>query len=252
VIKIFSINDVWRETVKIKYDRDAYTEEFTRKVLQPSNITKKDIILDVSAGTGLLSLDLIARGYNVECSDGDTDMIEKFREEAEIMGLETEARLISWAELLEEYDNRPKLIINRGNSLCYAATWRKEGFDAEESYYRIMEALRNFHTLLQTDGYLFQDCIKKGNEKRVSVFGTMTLDGKTYELEWERKSFQNEKRGEWITTLRNRDEEIRIVNHSYNITSENLTEMLETTEFKTIEPIKLDSEPLYQSFLARK
>ncbi|NQU98486.1 hypothetical protein HQ533_03390 [Candidatus Woesearchaeota archaeon] len=249
---MFNINDFWRETVNLAYNREKYTEEFISSILTPNNITKNDLIWDVSAGTGFLSLDLLERGYNVIFSDGDSDMIKQFAQEAERIGLEAESKLIHWEYLLEKYNKQPKLIINRGNSLGYAATWRKEGFDARESYTQVMNALNNFYKLLQPEGFLIQDCVKKGDEEHFYEFGTMTLEGKTCELEWERKSFPEEERSEWTIILRSHDKERQIMNNSYNITGESLTGMLEETGFRNIEPVNLETEQLYKAYLARK
>ena len=59
-------------------------------------------------------------------------------------------------------------------------------------------------------------------------------------------TFPEDQKSEWIVTLRN-DEEIRIVNPGYHITTDNLPELIEQAGFTVLKELTLENEPFYTS-----
>lgn len=144
------IGDVWEWCLSVEYDRQALLAGLTDWLGPPAGLR----ILDASCGSGFPALELRRLGYRVACSDGSAVMLERFRRNAEIAGLPTDAMRATWDELGTLLPGRFDVVLCRGCSLIYAGTWDSES-DPDPGALR--RSIRGLVGCLSPGGRLYLD-----------------------------------------------------------------------------------------------
>ena len=79
--------------------------------------------LDCAVGTGFGTINLLRKGHSIVCSDGSTEMLERFAINCSSAGLVNKSVHARWADLGCYFPQIFDLVMCRGNSLAYADTW---------------------------------------------------------------------------------------------------------------------------------
>ncbi len=112
------------------------------KVLDGRNV---HALLDVSIGTGGLTLPLADMGIQIFGSDLSQTMLDKCRVNAERRGLTVDLRISDFRALRERFDRQFDCVVSTGNSLPHV--------NNED----VMTALREMDALVRPGGYLYFD-----------------------------------------------------------------------------------------------
>lgn len=119
-------------------------------------------ILDTACGTGLPSLELRRRGYNIDCYDGELSMLEVFRQRAQMLGVDDTCSVVLWQDLQASIAKQYDCVLCLGNSLIYNNLWmgRSPEINLTESYDSVF---LNFRHVLKVGGYLYIDAPRSVN-----------------------------------------------------------------------------------------
>ena len=162
--------DLWDAFVyNFLYDKKKYVSEIL-SLFKKIGINKNSKILDSSAGTGFISLDLRKLGYNVECMDLMEDEIRVFKRKAKKLGVSSQIKKIAWKDIPKIYKNKKfDFIFCRGNSFIYAdGGWnKKQKVNIKSSLKSYENTLDIFYNQLNERGHLYVDKFPD-NEKPVN------------------------------------------------------------------------------------
>lgn len=125
---------------------DSIVREFSKR-----NATE---ILDCAAGTGFPALQLRQRGYNLDCSDMDQEMIRAFQGNAIEMAVSAKIECLEWSEL-DKLGKQYDFILCRGNSLVYDGSW--DGGQEIALANKIEKDITAMADRLRPGGYLYID-----------------------------------------------------------------------------------------------
>lgn len=125
-------------------DENKYTaiKKHWRKLLEGRKIST---FLDVSIGTGSLTLPLAEMGVALYGSDLSEAMLKRCKEKAEERGISIGLRRSDFRELILNFQEKFDCVGSTGNSLPYVSN--------EE----VMEVLEQMNGLVKTGGYLYFD-----------------------------------------------------------------------------------------------
>lgn len=137
----------------LMYDVKKYLKELLA-VFKEIGISKKSKILDVSAGGGFPSFELLRDGYQVDCMDAMQDEIDVFMGKAQKSKLKVNYKRGFWEELPKLYRDKYDLLMCRGNSFIYADHgWNQEiEIIPEKSLAKFLEILKIFYGSLRGGG----------------------------------------------------------------------------------------------------
>jgi len=114
------IGTVWELCMYFEFDR-AKTVDGIAEWLGPPPGPR---VLDCACGSGFPALGLIAKGYDVTCTDGSELMLAHFRRNARLEGLDVRPQQMLWEELPDRYAGQFDVVLNRGcGNYRYAGAW---------------------------------------------------------------------------------------------------------------------------------
>lgn len=136
-------------------ERDAITKEHWRRILDGKEI---HTLLDVSIGSGNLTLPLGELGVRLYGSDLSQPMLDKCQKNAVKKGIPIDLRNCDFRHLSVRFDQRFDCVASTGNSLAYVT-------NAE-----VCDTLEQMDALVKEGGYLYFDLrnwdkIQKNNER---------------------------------------------------------------------------------------
>ncbi len=149
-----SFAELWDICVyNLMYDINKYLKELL-VIFKGVGISKKSRILDVSAGGGFPSFELLQNGYQVDCMDAMQDEIDVFMSKVEKTNIKVNYKKGFWEELPKLYSDKYDLLMCRGNSFIYADHgWNQEiEIVPEKSLAKFSEILKIFHDSLRGGG----------------------------------------------------------------------------------------------------
>lgn len=120
--------------------------------------TKSKKILDCASGTGLPSLELQRRGWNVTCFDGDETMVAMYNKRAREMGVNSECRQLLWQHTADLLQSQYDYVLCLGNSLIYNNSWLGQNPTGDYAVYD--EIFTNFRQIVRIGGFLHIDAPK--------------------------------------------------------------------------------------------
>ena len=122
--------------------KDRITREHWEMLLEGKDICS---ILDVSIGSGSLTLPLAEMGYELSGSDLSEEMLERCRQKAQTRGLKVDLRACDFRRLTSRFDRTFDCVISTGNSLPYVPNDEITG------------VLEQMDALVRPGGYLYFD-----------------------------------------------------------------------------------------------
>jgi len=237
------------------YNSKDYVNEIL-ELFEKENINKKSNIIDTSSGTGFPSLELMERGYKIDCMDASDDEIEVFTRKAKEKKINVKCKKIFWKEIPENYEKENyDFAFCRGNSFIFAAGgWNKsQKVNQKESLQKYKEALKIFYDLLKNGGVLYIDKFKDTEKPHKTKVGNVFVGNKKYELLFYNEV--NKERKERYAAMLMKDEQGKeegLPNITYLLTGKELELMLKEVGFKKIEKINLKNEGHFDIWLAHK
>lgn len=205
-------------------------------------------VLDCACGTGLPSIDLRERGYEIDCSDADQLMLDQFRRNASERGVSDSVWRLRWNELSSlhtEYD----FVMCRGNSLVYASSWEHDEAPAA-SVNELERHIIDISVVVRPGGYLMVDA------PRTSSLAEAVYPATVFRGEWvlvkERVIFTGGYR-RWEQRVRIGSEETCFVRRSSNLVAATLAEILARNGYNSVRSVEVPGErSSYAVLLAQK
>ncbi|GAB4194741.1 MAG: class I SAM-dependent methyltransferase [Wenzhouxiangellaceae bacterium] len=134
--------EVWDQLI----DWDARAESEGKFFIEQLKARDKKTVLDVAAGTGFHSVQLLAAGFDVTSADGNAQMLVKAFDNARERGLILRSVHADWRWLNRDIHGKFDAIICLGNSFTHL-------FDEADR----RRALAEFYAALKHDGILILD-----------------------------------------------------------------------------------------------
>ncbi|HVX90131.1 MAG TPA: hypothetical protein VHC20_00525 [Candidatus Paceibacterota bacterium] len=248
--------ELWEMCVyKFLYNERAYCDEL-ETVFAANGITKDSKILDVAAGGGFPSLELIKRGYNVESSDGFADEVALYNRRATERGLSSVAKQVLWKDLLSAYEsNSYDLILCRGNSFVYAlGGWNSDiSIDPATALATYAETADIFKKLLRPGGLLYIDKFKDEEHSHRDQVAEITApgEGKQKLIFWTERLPEQKIRNASMVREQEDGTILATPNVSYDLTFPELESSLRSAGFSTVETLALAEDTIFDARLAR-
>lgn len=247
--------EIWDKCVYLLYDIEDFKTDLIQ-LYQKLGIHKGSKIIDVAAGAGFPSLDLMKGGYEITCTDGAEDMVELFNSKAAEAGITNRCRKALWLELPQIFNQEQfDLLMCRGNSFIYAdGGWnRHEMPDQERAIKSYTRTLQAFYDRLKSGGWVHLDKFKDsetGHEVKVSE---IKVNNKTTEdlVFWtQRDTAAKVRQAAMIRRVEGKRQSIP--NITYDLLGAELEQMMAEVGFVDIQKISLPSEKLFDIWVGRK
>jgi SAM-dependent methyltransferase len=145
------IGTVWELCMYFEFDQ-AKTLDGIAEWLGPPSGSR---VLDCACGSGFPALGLIARGYDVTCTDGSELMLGHFRRNARLQGLSVTPQRVLWQDLPTRYAGRFDVVLNRGGgNYRYAGAWDRGGLASRSA---MAEAIGQWVACVRPGGRFYID-----------------------------------------------------------------------------------------------
>ena len=155
------IGALWEICMSFEFDRDQ-TADGIAAWLGPPDARR---VLDSACGSGFPALELVARGYDVTCTDGSDLMLRHFRRNANLMGLDVVAVPALWAELPELFGGGFDVVLNRGGgNYKYAGAWEAERLPERGE---MLQAIQQWVACLKPGGVLYIDFAPESGDSTI-------------------------------------------------------------------------------------
>ena len=247
--------EIWDKCVYLLYDIKDFTSDL-EQLYQKLGIHKGSKIIDVAAGAGFPSLDLIKSGFEITCTDGADDMIELFNSKAAEADIISRCRKALWLELPELFSQEQfDLLMCRGISFIYAdGGWnRHEMPNPERAIKAYTETLAAFYSRLNKGGWVHLDKFKDEEiGHRIKVSEIKVKESPTEDLVfWTQRDVDSKVRQ--AAMIRETGENKQLIpNVTYDLTGAELEQMMAEVGFVDIQKISLPSEKLFDIWIGRK
>ncbi len=232
--------------------KEEVLRTFYKNLFQDKDIMN---VLDVSIGSGNLTLSLIENGLNVSGSDLSSEMLENCRIKAQNKGLEVELKQSDFRLVSNVFDKEYDLVMSTGNSLPYVKvddvliTLKEMDKLIRPSGYMYID-LRNWDKIVKEKQrfYLYNPFFDNNTRVNVTQVWDHNLDGTItfnilYTFEENNKIFQKEVFEECYNPL--------IRNDLINMIKSLNYEILETAMFPKLRNMPIEETDWYFIF-ARK
>jgi SAM-dependent methyltransferase len=215
------------------YDREVLSEAVAELVVR----RKCSSVFDCSCGTGLPALDLRARGFSVECSDADSEMLGEFRRNARERGLSDECSQYRWDQL-PSLDRQFQYVMCRGNSLVYADSWSSAA-DAAADEADIERSILGIASVVAPGGFLHVDA------PATSALGEVTypeIDFRGERVVVVERVVSNENHRRWELQISIGIQVLSFSRNSSNLTEVSLERLLRRNGFRSVQQVELRGE----------
>lgn len=242
---------------KLLYDSEAYLGEM-EDLFKTIGVTKKSSLLDTCVGPGFFSINLLENGYNLKTSDLSKSMIKPFESELKEKGIKHKVEISSWLNLGKHYKkNSFDMLFNRGNAFIYAGGgWNEEiKVNKKKFIEAYKKTLQVYYDLLKKDGYLYIDKFKDSEIPAKKVAAKLniksTKEKKDIVFYVERRPDDGTRWAQGLLRDSN-GHELGLPNIAYDLTENEMEDMLRETGFKEIKKLNLKTERHFVVWLAKK
>ncbi|MBU2576692.1 MAG: aminotransferase class V-fold PLP-dependent enzyme [Nanoarchaeota archaeon] len=250
--------DLWRlAEYKLLYNPEEYVNEI-EELFKNIGITKKSEILDTCVGPGFFCTELLEKGYNLKTADKSKEMIKPFLGVLKEKGIKHEVVQSTWLDLPKHFKkNSFDMLFNRGNTLIYAeGGWNeKKLVDKKKSLSTLKKTLQIYYDLLKKGGYLYVDKYRDSEVPTKKVVAKLNIKStgeiKDIIFSVERKPEKNVRYAQML--LRDKKgKEVGLPNMAYDLTEDEMEDLLKEVGFSSIKKIKLRNEKHFVVWLAKK
>ena len=253
-----NVAELWRLIEdNLLYNSEEYVDEI-EQLFKKLKLDKDSPMLDSCVGPGFLSCDLLKKGYNLKTSDKSKKMIELFEKELKENGIHHKTTISTWLNLKKHFKNNSfKMIFNRGNSFIFAGGGWNDDIQVDKNKFMMAyrKTLKNYYDLLKKGGYLYIDKFKDSEIPAKKVAARLniksTKEQKDIVFLVERKPEEGTRLAQGLLRDSQGNEE-GLMNKTYDLTENDMEDLLRETGFKEIKKLKLKSEKHFVVWLARK
>jgi SAM-dependent methyltransferase len=239
---------VWEVCLCLEYDKSSLVDGLDGLLSE----YRGKSILDCACGTGFAVLDLIKRGYRITCSDGSETMLQEFRRNSRRMEVEVAPHLIVWSDLASNFRGMFDVVMCRGSSLIYGASWEEEKESSEEI---IVDALMNFFQCLKPGGILYLDTTQKEylieSQEQIFDYPEIKINGVSYSLSYKQGIERDKKRRKWEGVLIKNGHRYSFTRYSLYLPHDELKDMMMTCGFTNIREVDVMGE-YYDVYIGEK
>ena len=242
---------LWESTIAF-----LYSEDYAEHLIEFLKDKKISTVLDCACGIGFPSIQVSKAGFDVICSDGYADMLERFQKNCQDAGVTIPVKHLTWSQLYTLYRTFD-IVLCRGNSIIYVDSWTHVLDPSIETVLNhIRFSLQKMYCLLNEGGFLYVD-ISSSREYAAGPrihedFGERVFDGEKVHLTWD-ITHDWDKRVRAVKSLRTIDG--IAYTHEYSgflLKHEELVEILTDVGFEKVEKIAFPGERLYDVYIAYK
>lgn len=248
--------ELWDKCVYgLLYNIGEYTQVI-EELFTKLGVTKQSDIIDVSAGGGFPSLDLIKDGYNITCTDGFQDEVDLFNKKSKSFELDTRCVNVRWENLHNTFQkNTFDFLFCRGNSFIYAGGGWNEMIEIEQdkSLSNYKQTLSTFYDLIKPNGWIYIDKFKDSETSHKEKVCEIKVGNNPNEdlIFWTQRFL--EKRMRQASMIRkNESGERGVPNITYDLSALELEKMFVEVGFKNVQKIELGSEKHFDIWIAQK
>lgn len=237
------------------YNIDEYTSDL-EKLFVKLGVEKQSHIIDVSAGSGFPSLDLVKSGYSIKCTDGFSDQVDLFNKKSKSLGLQSRCINVSWENLERTFQkNTFDFLFCRGNSFIYAGGGWNEMIEIKQdkSLANYRQTLSIFYDLIKPNGWIYIDKFKDSETSHQEKVCEIKVGNNSNEdlIFWTQRF--PEKRIRQASMIRKSESEERgIPNITYDLSVPELEKMFVEVGFRNVRKIELGSEKHFDVWIAQK
>lgn len=252
-----SFAELWEVCVyNLMYDVGEYCNDI-EKIFSGIGISKTSKIIDVASGSGFPALDLVPRGFVIDCADGAPDEVALFNQRAKERGVAVRCQQILWSELPnvflpQTYD----LMFCRGNSFIYAGGGWNELIEIDRHLARekYRDTAKIFYDLLKPGGYLYIDKFKDSEISHKETVVKIQINGNEKEnlIFWTERFPEKKIRRASMIRKKGDGTESGIPNITYDLTFPELEDILKDVGFSSVEALAIPSEHYFDIRIARK
>jgi cysteine desulfurase / selenocysteine lyase len=258
VIKEPEFPELWRlAEYELLYNADEYANEI-EELFKNIGINKKSNILDTCVGPGFFCTELLEKGYNLKTADKSKEMVAPFLETLKEKGIEHEVTISSWLDLSKHFKkNSFDMLFNRGNTLIYAdGGWNEKKLpNKKRTLKNLNKTLKIYYDLLKKGGYLYVDKYRDSEVPSKKVVAKLkikeTKEEKDIIFYVERKP-KNNVRYAQMRLKDDKGEKICLPGEAYDLTENEMEDLLKDVGFSSIKKIKLRNEKHFVVWLAKK
>ncbi len=248
--------ELWDKCVySLLYDVEKYKGDI-EALLAELGINKNSDIIDVSAGGGFPALELIEDDYNVTCTDGYADQVVLLNQKALNQGLKVRCDQVLWNDLLEKFPAQSfDFMFCRGNSFIYAGGgWNSMiKVDTENALDKYKQTLKTFYDLLKDGGWIYIDKFKDTETTHREKVGEIEVQGEeAEELIFWTERFPAQKIRQASMIRKKGDQEQKVPNITYDLSSSELESILREVGFKNVQKKRIDGETHFDIWIAQK
>lgn len=157
------IGTVWELCMYFEFDQPKTVDGIAEWLGPPPSLR----VLDCACGSGFPALGLIAKGYDVTCTDGSEIMLKHFRRNARLEGLDVQPHQLRWEELPLRYAGQFDVVLNRGcGNYRYAGVWDGGGLASRQA---MAHAIRQWAACIRPGGRLYIDIPRETDEPPASA-----------------------------------------------------------------------------------
>lgn len=211
-------------------------------------------ILDCAVGTGALTLEMLEKGYQFDCSDGCDQMLAVFQANASAKQLKINTKQICWMSLGQLYPESYDLIICKGNSLAYLNTWNEEQKHPEHDELKI--CLQSFYDALSPNGEFYLDFPAQFHTPKYELNQEYPeKDVYGYRISMSERIFtcQSKKQRLWEVDMHINGEPYNFSRRSLLLSRDRIVDLMAEIGFKEVRTSKtIDQRNHYQAVIAQK
>lgn len=185
------------------YKREGKIEYFDGldELLQKEQVTR---ILDVCSGSGFPSLELRARGYQVDCAEISEKEREAFKENARKLGVSDAVYNIPWNTLPKELKaNSYDLVMCRGSVWYAAGGYCDEQFTPkkDELHSSLNATISSFAKMVKPGGALYVDKYKDDDKDHFDKVADILVGDEVQEVYFKMTRTETSREGSMIRKL---------------------------------------------------
>ncbi len=238
------------------YHPKYYSKEYPNLLTSFLNRLGAKNVLDAACGIGFPAMEIVNRGFDLTCSDGNESMLGIFKLLAKEKGVDIPIIHSKWKDLNSILETKFDVVLCLDSSITHVDSWGdSKKLNTDNARKDILKSLKAFYALLKPGGYvvigLGRYAFEKGNEFSID-FGTLEIESVLVRHKWKMKFDHGLKKRIWtLITEFNGKINVREF-QSYLLYPDELESLLKESGFGKVEIQEIQPGEYDNNFVAKK